>query len=153
MKGYNGPSILFAALLFGAVLVSPTFADKEKVDKAELDRTNASMTGESAKDQIVDMKKVDDAELARTNASITGKSINKQINCVEKNGICQDMNQDRVTSDKMAAVSSPAESNTTTTGAIIDKSMMIGGKEAFQFGMSAGSYSREGGTITSVQPH
>ena len=150
MKGYNGPSILCAVLLFGAVLVSPTFADKEKVDKAELDRTNASVTGESAKDQIVDMKTIDDAELARTNFPVTGTSIKKPINCVEKNGICEETKQDRVTSDKVAAVSSPAEIN--TTAGIIDKSMMIGDDAAFTFGMGPSTSNRVGGTITTIQP-
>jgi hypothetical protein len=126
MKGYNGPSILCAVLLFGAVLVSPAFAE---------------------------MKKVDEKELARTNVSVTGTPIKKdRINCVEKDGICAETKQDRVTSDKVATVSSPAVSN--TTEAIINKSMMLGGKEAFQFGMSGvNSYNRVGGTVTAVQSH
>ena len=77
MKGYNGPLILCAVLLFGAVLVFPAFAD---------------------------MKEVEDAELARTNASVTGTPT-KNLNCVEKNGICQDINQDYAT-----PFSSPLES-------------------------------------------
>ena len=125
MKGYNSLSILCAVLLFGAVLVSPTFANKEKID---------------------------DAELALTNLPVTGTSIKKPINCVEKNGICEEIKLDRVTSGKVAAVSSPAEIN--TTSGIIDKSMMLGGDTAFTFGMGASTTSnRVGGTITTVQPH
>ena len=57
MKGYNGPSILCAALLFGALLIAPAFAEMKKADESELSRTNASVTGASVKDQIVDVEK------------------------------------------------------------------------------------------------
>jgi hypothetical protein len=101
---------------------------------------------------FADMKKIDETELARTNASVTGKSIKNRINCVEKNGVCEETKQDRVNTDKVAAVSYPAVIN--TTEAIIDKSMNINGNEVFQFGMS-GTYSNKvsGGIITSVQSH
>jgi hypothetical protein len=151
MKGYNSLSILCTVLLFGAVLITPAFADKEKVNKVELDRTNGSVTGESTKNKIVDTKTLDDAELARTNISVTGTSIKKPINCVEKNGICEGINQDRVTSGMVAAVSSPAEIN--ITAGIRDKTMMLGGDAAFMFGMGPSSSTQTGGTITSVQPH
>ena len=57
MKGYNGPSILCAILLFGVILVSPAFAEMEKVNEVELAQTNASVTGASVKDKIVDVEK------------------------------------------------------------------------------------------------
>ena len=57
MKGYNGPSILCAALLFGALLIAPAFAEMKKVDDAEMAKANASVTGASVKDQIVDAEK------------------------------------------------------------------------------------------------
>ena len=123
MKGYNGPSILCAVLLFGAVIVSPAFAE---------------------------MKKVDEAELARTNASVTRTSVKDRINCVEKDGICQEMKQDRVTSDKVAAVSSPDVRNITD---VIGMSLNINGQETFQFGMSGISSNTAGGIITSAKMH
>jgi hypothetical protein len=97
------------------------------------------------------MKTLDDAELARTNFPVTGTSIKKPINCVEKNGICEEIKPDSVTSGKVAAVSSPAEIN--ITAGIRDKSMMVGGETAFMFGMGPSSSIQTGGTITSVQPH
>ena len=86
MKGYNGSSILCAILLC-AVFVSPAFAD---------------------------MDKVNDDELARTNASVTGTPL-KHLNCVEKDGVCEGMKQDYVTSDKGVSFSSPLQSKVTET--------------------------------------
>ena len=57
MKGYNGPSILCAALLFGALLIAPAFAEMKKANEAEMAKANASVTGASVKDQIVDAEK------------------------------------------------------------------------------------------------
>lgn len=57
MKGRQGISIFCAALLFGAVLVSPSFGQMQKVDEEELARANASVTGESVKDQGVAAEK------------------------------------------------------------------------------------------------
>ena len=57
MKGYNGPSILCAALIFGAILVSPTFADMKKVDEADLSKIKASVTGASVKNRNADIEK------------------------------------------------------------------------------------------------
>jgi hypothetical protein len=95
------------------------------------------------------MERVDEAELARTNASVTGASIKDRNHCVEKDGICSETKQDSINSYKETGVSFPAESNTTE---FIGLSLSIGGKEAFEFGMSGGGYSnRMGGTITSVQ--
>jgi hypothetical protein len=150
MKGYNILSILYGVLLLGAALVSPSFAEKAKVDKAELDRTNTSVPVKSAKDQIVDMKTIDDAELARTNFPVTGTSIIKPISCVEKNGICEEIKQDRVTSDKLTLVSSPTEIN--TSEGFRDKSVMIGGDTAFKYGMGPTFTNHFSGTITSVNP-
>ena len=82
MKEYNGTLIFCAVLLFCAVIISPAFAD---------------------------MKEVDEAELSKTKASVTGTPV-KNINCVEKDGGCQEMKQDYVTFDKGASVSSPLES-------------------------------------------
>jgi hypothetical protein len=121
MKGYNGPSILCAVLLFGAVLVSPAFAD---------------------------MKKVDEAELARMNASVTGTPI-KDINCVEKDGICQEMKQDMVTSYQRASVYSPSVSNTTES---TNLNLNINGQTTFQFYFGGANSNMTGG-ITSVKPH
>ncbi len=50
MKGFNGPSVLCAALLFSVFLIAPTFAEMKKVDDAELAKTKASVTGASVKD-------------------------------------------------------------------------------------------------------
>ena len=146
MKAYNGLSILYAALMLGAVLVSPTFADQEKVDKVELDRTNTSVAEKSAKDQIVDMKTLDDTELAGTNFSMSGTSIKKPSNCVEKNGICEEIKQDRITSDKVTAVSSPLEIKMIEE--IREKSVMIGGDTAFRFGMGGSNVIDRVGNVT-----
>lgn len=78
MKGHYEPSVICAVLLFGAVLVSPAFADMKKVDEKELSRTNASVTGASVKDQIVDVEKyVLDQEKERLQDSET---FNKDAN-------------------------------------------------------------------------
>ena len=122
MKGYNGSSILCAVLLFVAVIVSPVLAD---------------------------MGKVDDAELSQINASVTGASVKKQINCVEKDGTCQGMEQNRVTSDNVAAVSSPAVRSNTYEA--IDLNMNINGQTTFNF-YSGGMTSTMTGGITSVKP-
>ena len=53
MKGRQGISIFCVALLFGAVLVSPSFGQMQKVDEEELAQANASVTGESVKNQGV----------------------------------------------------------------------------------------------------
>ncbi len=57
MKGHQGTSIICTAMLFGAVLVYPAFAQMKKVDEAELARANASVTGESVKNQAVTAEK------------------------------------------------------------------------------------------------
>jgi hypothetical protein len=60
------------------------------------------------------------------------------------------MKQDRVTSDKVAAVSSPDVRNITD---VIGLSLNINGQETFQFGMSGISSNTTGGIITSVKLH
>ncbi|PKN88942.1 MAG: hypothetical protein CVU51_02720 [Deltaproteobacteria bacterium HGW-Deltaproteobacteria-1] len=57
MKGHQGTSIIYATMLFGAVLVSPAFAQMTKVDEAELARANASVTGESVKNNTIAAEK------------------------------------------------------------------------------------------------
>ena len=57
MKGRQGISIFCVALLFGAVLVSPSFGQMQKVDEEELAQANASVTGESVKNQGVTAEK------------------------------------------------------------------------------------------------
>lgn len=124
MKRYNGPSILCAVLMFGAVLVSPAFAD---------------------------MNKADEAEMAQIKASVTGAPIKKDLNCVEKDGICQEMNQDSITSNKGVAVSSPAVNKTTATEPIsVDQN--IGGQTTGQFYLGVSNSTMTGG-ITSVKSH
>ena len=98
---------------------------------------------------FADMKKVEDAELARMNASVTGASVKDRTNCVEKDGICSEAKQDRLTVDKGAAISTLDVTNNAAD--FIDVSLRMDGKEAFQFGMSGFYSNRVGGTITSVQ--
>ena len=57
MKGYNGPLILCAALLFGALLIAPAFAEMKKAAESDLAKANASVTGASVKDQVVNVEK------------------------------------------------------------------------------------------------
>jgi hypothetical protein len=57
MKGHKGTSVFCAAILFCTILVSPAFAQMKKVDEAELALTNASVTGESVKNQGVAAEK------------------------------------------------------------------------------------------------
>ena len=76
MKGHQGISIFCVALLFGAVLVSPSFGQMQKVDEEELARANASVTGESVKDQGVAAEKGATVQDTVTTGNLaTGNSI------------------------------------------------------------------------------
>lgn len=76
MKGRQGIYIFFAALLFGAVLVSPAFGQMQKVDEEELARANASVTGESVKNQGVAAEKGASVQDSVTTGNLaTGNSL------------------------------------------------------------------------------
>ena len=77
-KGYNGPSILCAALLFGALLIAPAFAEMKKDDEAEMAKANASVTGASVKDQIVYAEK--DVLNQKKEALRASETFNKDVN-------------------------------------------------------------------------
>ena len=57
IKKYFLPCFLPVIAVLYFVLLAPAFADMNKVDEAELARTNASVTGESVKDQIAGVEK------------------------------------------------------------------------------------------------
>jgi hypothetical protein len=76
MKGHQGTSIFCATMLFGAVLVSPAFAQMTKVDEAELARANASVTGESVKNNTIAAEKAAAVQDSVTTGNLaTGESV------------------------------------------------------------------------------
>ena len=76
IKKYFLPCFLPVIAVPCFFLLAPAFADMKKVDEAELARTNASVTGDSVKDQIVviengvvNPQRLPDSESFNTNAS------------------------------------------------------------------------------------
>ena len=122
IKKYFRPCLLPVIAVMCFVLVAPAFAD---------------------------MKEVDEAELSRTKVSLTGTPI-KNFNCVEKNGTCLETEQDIVTSDKVAAVSSSAVRSITTEA--INLNQNINGQTTFQFYFGGSNSYVTGPGITSVKP-
>ena len=115
MKGYNGPSIICAALLFGALLIAPAFAEVKKADEAELAKTNASMTGASVKDKTVGVEKdVRDQEKETLQASET---FNKDANI--PSSVSKQSSVDTYISDHYTDNSGLVGAKSTVTGSII----------------------------------
>jgi len=57
MKVNQNTSVFCAAILFCTILASPAFSQMKKVDESELAQANASVTGESIKNQTVAAEK------------------------------------------------------------------------------------------------
>jgi len=100
---------------------------------------------------LAQMKKVDDAELARTNASVTGNSVKDQATGVEKSLVRTETEQTPGILDKGGAVSSLSLSKSNVMESI-GLNLNINGQETFKF-YYGGSTSTVTGGVKAVTPH